>query len=53
MIIWLRSKSDNSLLKITINKAIHPHNSIGVFLEHADGSVEKIKEGETRTSYAY
>ena len=53
MIIWVRSKQTGKLSKITINKAIHPHDSIGVFLEHSDGTVQKITVGDPKTSYAY
>lgn len=51
--VWVRSKSDKSLSKICFSKAVHPHESIGVFLEHSDGTVEKIKDCEPKTSYAY
>ena len=51
--MWLTRKSDNTVSKLTFSKACHPADSIGVFLEHADGTVEKILGPEPRTSYAY
>ena len=52
-IIWLTRKLDNSVSKLTLSKACHPADSIGVFLEHADGTIEKIVGADTKTSYAY
>lgn len=56
-VIWLipaGSTADN-LSKITFSKACHPGWSwVGAFLEHADGTVEKLPDSlDSRTSYSY
>lgn len=52
-IIYLRSKSDGTLSKLSFSKMNHPADSIGLFLEHANGTVEKLMGNEPKTSYAY
>lgn len=52
-VIYLRSKSDNKLSKLIFSKMNHPADSIGLFLEKPDGTIEKLMGREPKTSYAY
>lgn len=50
--IWLKSKETGQISKLTLNKGCHPHDSIGVFLEHSDGTVEKLPNScDPKSSY--
>lgn len=50
--IWLKSNETGELSKLTLNKGCHPHDSIGVFVEHSDGTVEKLPNScDVKSSY--
>lgn len=47
-------KKDGKGSKLSFAKGCHPHDSIGVFHEKPDGSVEKLANScEEKTSYSY